>query len=684
MSDSRILKKRRRIQRKIESLMNVLNCEDDKEVRNRAIDDLVSIDDKEIEELLVEPLIQALGDRDLHVREMAAWKLGRIGDERAVGPLIQTLSEEEPPINAIFALAEIEGERAIEPLLKALKHVGLTAKSCICEALGKIGGERAVFHLLRILEDRRLLEEEGLGIMILFKQEGLDKTIHTSADPSFHVLTEILLERPVIRSAASALGKIGDPIAVEPLIRRLYEERTILERAEKLGKMADCSELVEPLKQEIQDARKGAAQALGMIGDPRAVEPLIQTLKDEPGLRKEVVQALGMIGDPRAVEPLIQTLKDEPGLRKEVVQALGMIGDPRAVEPLIQTLKDENREVREAAAIALARIGDERAVEPLIQAQSHTLVAPQFLREAMRTFKKEKNLEAFKLLAKALGRKEPIAIGVAKQLRRKKESVGKVQCQVQIQELKRKNQEARREAVLALGERGDPEAVEQLIQALKDRDGVIRESAAQVLRRMESRKTVEPLIKALSDVGWSVRSEVAQILVEMGEPAVEPLIQALNSKGRMILGAVRVLGEMRDKRAVEPLIQLLKHEDQRVREEAAQALGKIGDSRAVGPLIQALKDKSQGVREIAARTLGKLGDAKAVGPLIKALRDRNWSVKFRAAFALGEIGDSRAVQPLKRALEDEENMVRRAAEWALERIERGMTKSRKGPVLDEK
>ncbi|MBS7270706.1 MAG: HEAT repeat domain-containing protein [Candidatus Freyarchaeota archaeon] len=654
MSDSRILKKRRRIQRKIESLMNVLNCEDDKEVRNRAIDDLVSIDDKEIEELLVEPLIQALGDRDLHVREMAAWKLGRIGDERAVGPLIQTLSEEEPPINAIFALAEIEGERAIEPLLKALKHVGLTAKSCICEALGKIGGERAVFHLLRILEDRRLLEEEGLGIMILFKQEGLDKTIHTSADPSFHVLTEILLERPVIRSAASALGKIGDPIAVEPLIRRLYEERTILERAEKLGKMADCSELVEPLKQEIQDARKGAAQALGMIGDPRAVEPLIQTLKDEPGLRKEVVQALGMIGD------------------------------PRAVEPLIQTLKDENREVREAAAIALARIGDERAVEPLIQAQSHTLVAPQFLREAMRTFKKEKNLEAFKLLAKALGRKEPIAIGVAKQLRRKKESVGKVQCQVQIQELKRKNQEARREAVLALGERGDPEAVEQLIQALKDRDGVIRESAAQVLRRMESRKTVEPLIKALSDVGWSVRSEVAQILVEMGEPAVEPLIQALNSKGRMILGAVRVLGEMRDKRAVEPLIQLLKHEDQRVREEAAQALGKIGDSRAVGPLIQALKDKSQGVREIAARTLGKLGDAKAVGPLIKALRDRNWSVKFRAAFALGEIGDSRAVQPLKRALEDEENMVRRAAEWALERIERGMTKSRKGPVLDEK
>ena len=43
------------------------------------------------------------------------------------------------------------------------------------------------------------------------------------------------------------------------------------------------------------------------------------------------------------------------------------IGDERALEPLIQALKDEKWNVRVEAASALGKIGDERAVEPLIQ-----------------------------------------------------------------------------------------------------------------------------------------------------------------------------------------------------------------------------------------------------------------------------------------------------------------------------
>ena len=32
-------------------------------------------------------MIEVLGDEDWHVREMAAWALGEIGDDRAVDPL---------------------------------------------------------------------------------------------------------------------------------------------------------------------------------------------------------------------------------------------------------------------------------------------------------------------------------------------------------------------------------------------------------------------------------------------------------------------------------------------------------------------------------------------------------------------------------------------------------------------
>ena len=70
------------------------------------------------------------------------------------------------------------------------------------------------------------------------------------------------------------------------------------------------------------------------------------------------------------VESLIKALqyKGDLDVRSEAVEAVGKIGDKRAVEPLIQALNDENKYVREGAALALAEIGDKRAVEPLIQA----------------------------------------------------------------------------------------------------------------------------------------------------------------------------------------------------------------------------------------------------------------------------------------------------------------------------
>ncbi|MCJ7471087.1 HEAT repeat domain-containing protein [Candidatus Bathyarchaeota archaeon] len=154
--------------------------------------------------------------------------------------------------------------------------------------------------------------------------------------------------------------------------------------------------LIKALKDEDFHVRIEAAEALGKIGDERAVEPLIEALKDkydkDRGVRMIAARALGEIGEP-AVGPLIEALKDKDNyVRRDAAGALGEIswqpkddvekayyliakeqwdelvklGKP-AVEPLIEALKDKYWPVQSGAARVLGKIGDARAVEQLIE-----------------------------------------------------------------------------------------------------------------------------------------------------------------------------------------------------------------------------------------------------------------------------------------------------------------------------
>jgi len=110
----------------------------------------------------------------------------------------------------------------------------------------------------------------------------------------------------------------------------------------------------------------GAMRALVSRGQ-LAVGPLIQALRD-PQARASVyaAEALGQIGDARAIEPLIIALRDSRyGVRASAARALGGLQDARAVEPLIAALGDPDRNVSTEAIEALVHIGDRRAVEPL-------------------------------------------------------------------------------------------------------------------------------------------------------------------------------------------------------------------------------------------------------------------------------------------------------------------------------
>ena len=247
----------------------------------------------------IEGLISALEFKDCNVRKEAAAALKKIGDNRALFPLIHVL--------------EYQNWHDFYAVMGSVRETA-------AEALGVLGDKRAVEPLIKSLNDK---DEE------------------------------------VRWKAAWALGNIGDKRAVEPLIYLLYDERWTVRRfaASALGKIGDkqaVESLIQALNDEEWHVRKYAADALGKIGDEKAVHSLVKALNDEDNdVRWKAVVALGKMRT-SAVEPLIEVLKNEDwNIRGRAAEALGKIGDERAVKPLIRALDDPYIYVRVKAEEAM-------------------------------------------------------------------------------------------------------------------------------------------------------------------------------------------------------------------------------------------------------------------------------------------------------------------------------------------
>lgn len=92
-------------------------------------------------------------------------------------------------------------------------------------------------------------------------------------------------------------------------------------------------------------------------------------LYDSWGLRPTPARALGLIGDRRAVAPLINALENtelDAAIRNSVADALGDLRDVRAVPILMTALGDRDVRVRGKAIIALGKTGDQRAIPALM------------------------------------------------------------------------------------------------------------------------------------------------------------------------------------------------------------------------------------------------------------------------------------------------------------------------------
>jgi HEAT repeat protein len=148
---------------------------------------------------------------------------------------------------------------------------------------------------------------------------------------------------------------LGDKRAIEPLLRILRN------------------------KESNDMLQQTAGLALGYL-KPRAVPSLIHKLNDtseEPYVRAWIAEALGAIGDMRAIPPLMRALRDSSSaVRERTADALGRFGSPKPVKALIAALNDNDNLVKCSALWSLGQIGDADVVPfitPLLDFQDDTL-----------------------------------------------------------------------------------------------------------------------------------------------------------------------------------------------------------------------------------------------------------------------------------------------------------------------
>ncbi len=120
----------------------------------------------------------------------------------------------------------------------------------------------------------------------------------------------------------------------------------------------DMYHLIQQIKRDEDTAywqeRWEAAEQLAQFGT--ASLPVFLELLHDPDFYTRGIAAysLGLLGDQRAVEPLISALGDESGaVRFHAVESLGLLGNPQAIPALTPLLDDTDHNIRDYVAWAL-------------------------------------------------------------------------------------------------------------------------------------------------------------------------------------------------------------------------------------------------------------------------------------------------------------------------------------------
>ena len=624
--------------------------------------------------------VQATRTEDGDVREIALRALARIGDPRAVEPLVESLKTAEvwlapriadiltrhgalvvDPLIAFLAqpgrhparawaanvLGEVRAQRAFPALVRGLDDLEDEVRAKSATALGRLGDRRAIAYLLEHLlgDPAPFVRARIAGTLGQFDDtEVIDRLVRALGDPAWWVRMRSVeaLEQigtraegpllvalddpdPEIRiRAAVGLERLGVPATLVGMIQR--RER-LPEAIETLGKFATAGArelLAELLLHESGHVRAAVVAAIRRAARRDLAPELIETARGDtdPALRAAAFEALGALGVPGAVPAALDGLGDPVDhVRTAAIVLLGSLGGPEVVGRLRERTADPEGSVRAAAgrALGLLRAGE---------------AAPDFLRLLGDPLPDVREAGARAAADAGVAAAKP---GLAELLSDADPAV-------------------RRAAVDALGHFGDPETIPALVHAFAGADAAMREA----------------IVAAVSRIDAGMVGELVDVLIESHDTAGK-------------LGAIRTLGRLESPAAAETLQRLWQDSEPVVRAAALEALANVAGDPARTAVMAGLQDPDEAVRVAALDAAMRLPDPDQ-GPAVLALLqgDPSPRVRERAALATGMLGVSGAEVALLAACHRQEPLeVRTAAALATGAFEQQSIVARVVEMSDE-
>jgi HEAT repeat protein len=296
--------------------------------------------------------------------------------ERAVAtpaflPMLhKELAEESAPevkAGIVKVLAELKSPESVDPLVNALDFGSgdssvASMNKDIATALGAIGDPKGVPTLVRLMKLRDPYTRiEAITALGVMRAK-------EAVDPLIELATDESGEPFISKKAIQALGEIGDGKAVPALIRMMFKER------KGVSFYVESSFALYQLGQPAADALLPVLK-----GDDKA---LVTWAKEnrilEPALFAKAAQVLGDLHDMRAESALLsklaypnEFLDVKLFVRMRMADALGRMRSTNAVKPLAGMLNEEEATAREEYIRALTRIGHRDAI-PALQKSAST------------------------------------------------------------------------------------------------------------------------------------------------------------------------------------------------------------------------------------------------------------------------------------------------------------------------
>ncbi|MDD2921180.1 MAG: HEAT repeat domain-containing protein [Anaerolineales bacterium] len=298
---------------------------------------------------------------------------------------------------------------------------------------------------------------------------------------------------------------------------------------------------------------------------PSATPELIRQFKSaHPLVRGRIAEIFFFSKDKAAIPALLEALKGEYfTVRSRAAFALANMDDARVIPYLLPLLKDAEAEVRSAACMSIAKFRD-----------------PSTFDDIANILLDDPKLETRQSAARALGdTKHPAAIQYLMEALR--DSIWWFEREHAVADL------------LTAIEKMGYASVEPLLESLADKEATVRKFAAIALGQIGDPRAIEELGMALYDLHNEVRKAAADSLAKFGAPTMDYFIEALQ------------------------------HPEPPVRENAVIGLAKIQDARVGGVLIEALRDPERNVRKQALIALDNLRERRAIPMLQELVADRS-------------------------------------------------------------